>query len=75
MKLKLYGCCFDTVEEIQCKLQMVLDVRGENRTSRECFKHGRNAGSGVSLHKGTSLKKMSVRFKPGGVFGFYRGVL
>ncbi|KAI4895036.1 hypothetical protein NFI96_023601 [Prochilodus magdalenae] len=55
-KFKLKGCGFDTLEEIQTCLQ--------NGTSRERAKHGRSAGSGVSLHKllGCVVSLLSCRF-------------
>lgn len=55
MKLRLKVPCFDMVEVIQLKLKMVLKALTKWGLSRSV--PSRSPGSGVPLHKGTTLKK------------------
>jgi hypothetical protein len=56
MKLRLKGCCFDTIEEIQAELQEVLNTLTlEN--FRDAWNHGKNAGIAVYMSKGTTSKE------------------
>jgi hypothetical protein len=58
MKLKLKGRRFDTIEEIQAKLQRVLDTLTE-RTFRERSKNGGDGGTRVYMWEGTTSRVMA----------------
>lgn len=54
LKVKLKGCCFDNNEDIQMKLQVVLDNLIKMDFQR-AFQQWREHWTGASVHKGTTL--------------------
>jgi hypothetical protein len=69
LKIKLKGCCFDTIEVIGAESQAVLNALTEHNF-QDAFKNGRSTGNGA-LWKGTTLRVMvasrpEVSFLPDG---------
>jgi histone-lysine N-methyltransferase SETMAR len=57
LKIKLKGCCFDTIEVIEAESQAVLNTLTEHNF-QDAFKNGRSTGNGVFVWKGTTLRVM-----------------
>jgi hypothetical protein len=57
VKLKLKGHRFDTIEEIQCESQRMLDTVTK-RTSRKSSKYGGDGGTGVYMWEETTSRVM-----------------
>jgi len=66
------GRSLDTIEEIQEESQQVLDTQFQKGTSRDAFKHGRNAGTAVFVQKGSTLKVMEKFNIQGNQTSFYK---
>jgi hypothetical protein len=57
LKIKMKGRRFDTIEVFEAESQAVLNTHTEH-DFEDAFKHGRSAGSGAYVLKGTTSRVM-----------------
>jgi hypothetical protein len=72
-KLKLKGRWFDTIEEIQAKLQIVLDILAENNF-QEAFQKWRRRWDRCVNEEGTTLRVMAANRPHGKFYDFTESI-